>query len=488
MMHPAKIIIALSILGSSAVAMGQINGSNLLEYQYGKIPGDSSAFSSVYDRAVVKYSQKKFTGAVTLEQYQSPFESRNYHKLTQYSLQYTSEPLEVKIGNFYETIGRGLLLRSFEIPGAVLEDISYRSRHYFNRDVLGFNVKYRVKNLSFKFLFGRPLSYVFPPTSEDKDRRPDNIEAFYADYTFKKHTIGTSVMRLTNKSQTSVFNMISMSGNFSPKVAYYMEFAKNTGNYNLTDFSNQVPYAFYGSLNFSFNRLGISSEYKYYNNFLIGAGINEPPALVKEHSYRVLNRSTHVLQPLNEKGYQLEMFYTLENGSVLTFNNTLAINNFGKNFSFREYFLEYDFYVFTNHTMKVFADYAEDPFKQEEQRFSTGIYTDWKMSETGSFRTDYEFQTFLRLKKRVQNHILNLGYAFGSKIILNATTEWSNDSFIMESKSKIWLATSVKYQINPENNFLLFAGSRRGGPACNAGVCYEVLDFTGVELRLTSRF
>jgi hypothetical protein len=162
-MHPAKIIIALSILGSSAVAMGQINGSNLLEYQYGKIPGDSSAFSSVYDRAVVKYSQKKFTGAVTLEQYQSPFESRNYHKLTQYSLQYTSEPLEVKIGNFYETIGRGLLLRSFEIPGAVLEDISYRSRHYFNRDVLGFNVKYRVKNLSFKFLFGRPLSYVFPP-------------------------------------------------------------------------------------------------------------------------------------------------------------------------------------------------------------------------------------------------------------------------------------------------------------------------------------
>ncbi len=182
------------------------------------------------------------------------------------------------------------------------------------------------------------------------------------------------------------------------------------------------------------------------------------------------------------------LLLVIRNGSVLTFNNTLAINNFGKNFAFREYFLEYDFYVFANHNIKVFTDYAEDPFKQEEQRFSTGMFTDCKISETGSLRNDYEIQTFLRQKKRVWNHILNLGYAFGSKIILNATTEWSNDSFIMESKSKIWLASSVKYQINPENSVLLFAGSRRGGPACNAGVCYEVLDFTGVELRLTSRF
>ncbi|NJK94092.1 MAG: hypothetical protein HC905_03395 [Bacteroidales bacterium] len=311
MIQPAKIIIILGIFSTCTSARGQINGSNLLEYQYGKIPGDTSRFSAVYDRAVVKYSQKKFTGAITLEQYQSPFESRNYLKLTQYSLQYTSDPLEVKIGNFYETIGRGLLLRSFEIPGAVLEDISYRSRHYFNRDILGFNIKYRIKNFSFKLLSGRPLSYVFPPTYDDKVRRPDNTDVLYADYTQKKHTIGTSLMRLTNKNQTSVYNMLSLSGNFSPKVSYYMEFAKNTSNYNLNDFSNQVPYAFYGSLNFSFDRLGISSEYKYYNNFLLGAGINEPPALVKEHSYRVLNRSTHVLQPLNEKDTSSNCFIHL---------------------------------------------------------------------------------------------------------------------------------------------------------------------------------
>jgi hypothetical protein len=34
----------------------------------------------------------------------------------------------------------------------------------------------------------------------------------------------------------------------------------------------------------------------------------------------------------------------------------------------------------------------------------------------------------------------------------------------------------------------MFTGRRRGGPACNAGVCYEVLDFYGVEFRFTTRF
>ncbi len=466
----------------------QVNGTNLLEYQYGELPGDTSALSGVYDRAVVNYTYDKFKAGISLEQFHSPFSKRNYVKLSQYSLQYTSDPLEVKIGNYYETIGRGILLRSYEIPGAILEDLSYRSRHYFNRDIFGFSTKFRHKGFTAKLLYGKPLNNVFPPSQPDSMRRTDIIESIYADYSFKKQTLGASLLRLTNKNNSASYGMLNATGKISPVLSYYTEFAKNISNYSINDFSDNSPFAYYGSLNMAFNRLGISLEYKNYNNFLLGAGINEPPALVKEHSYKVLNRSTHVLQPLNEQGYQVEMFYTFADFSTLTLNNTMAINKFGRDFIFQEYFIEYSFALPGEHETKVFVDYAEDPFKSEEQRISAGTYIEWKTGKASTVKTEYEFQAFKRLGEKVQNHVLVIGYAYKSKIQANIIGEFSNDSFIVDNNNKIWLGTNLKYQVNRANSVQIFAGQRRGGPACNAGVCYEVLDFKGVELRLTSRF
>jgi len=476
-------------LGNANTIFAQLNVTNLMEYQYGKLPGDSNSFSSVYDRAVLAYNYEKFKASATLEQFYTPYNERNYLKLSQYALQFKSKPIEVNVGNFYETIGRGLMLRSFEIPGAVIEDLGYRSRHYFNRDILGFNAKFKQKNFTSKVLYGRPLNYVYPPTVDDTLKRTDIVEAIYADYSFNKQTAGASVLHLTNKSVNSVFGMFNMSGKILPFMSYYVESAKNVSDYEFSDFSNQAAYALYASLNFSFESLGISVEYKNYNNFLLGAGINEPPALVKEHTYKVLNRSTHVLQPANEEGYQLEAFYTFQDLSMLTLNNTLAVNDFGTRYIYQEYFAEYSFSLYDKHDLKFFADYAEDPFNLVESRISAGTYLEWKAFSKSAIRTEYEFQAFNRSDEQVQNHVLALGYAYGSKFIINIVAELSNDAFLVDnSKFKTWIGTNVNYQINNEHSIQLFAGQRRGGPACNAGVCYEVLDFYGVELRLKSRF
>ncbi len=158
------IFVLCLLLIISATTKAQVNGTNIMEYQFGELPTDTSAISTVYDRSIVNYAHNSFKGSVTLEQFHTPFETRNYLKVNQYSLQYSSTSLEVKIGNFYETIGRGLLLRSYETPGAILEDLSYRSRHYFHRDILGISTKLRLKNFTTKLLYGRPLNYVFPPT------------------------------------------------------------------------------------------------------------------------------------------------------------------------------------------------------------------------------------------------------------------------------------------------------------------------------------
>jgi len=94
----------------------------------------------------------------------------------------------------------------------------------------------------------------------------------------------------------------------------------------------------------------------------------------------------------------------------------------------------------------------------------------------------------MRSGEKVHNHVLSLGYNHKSKLLFNITGEISNDPFLVEEEFKTWIGTNIKYQINSKHNLLLFAGQRRGGPACNSGVCYEVLDFYGVEVRYNVRF
>jgi hypothetical protein len=78
-------------------------------------------------------------------------------------------------------------------------------------------------------------------------------------------------------------------------------------------------------------------------------------------------------------------------------------------FVFQEYFLEYDFSISEKHDIKVFTDYAEDPFKLEEQRVSAGVSADWKVFETSSIKTDYEFQTFKRTGRELSESCICFG-------------------------------------------------------------------------------
>ncbi len=467
----------------------QLGGFNLLEYQFGTLPEDrEAAFSTIYGRTLADYSFKKFRAGVTVEQFYSAHKERNYTSISQYWLQYSSGPLKIKLGNFYETLGRGLLLRSFEIPNSLLEDKSYRTRYYNHRDISGINIKYRRKNFSTTLLYGKPLNNVLPPGMKVQYRRPDKIAAIHSDFSFKSQIVAASVLGLDNNSGRSWYGMTSLSGILWPFLSYYTEIAKNINRYAINDFNDKSAYAYYASLNLSFGSMNMSLEYKFYNNFILGTGFNEPPALVKEHTYLVLNRSSHVSQPFNEKGYQIELFYTYPDASRLTVNHTLAINNFAKEFIYQEYFIEYSTLLLKKHVFKIFLDYAKDPFKMEHNRISTGVYADFIMNSSFGLKTDCEFQSLVRNSSLVKNIFISITSDYRSKISGNLTIEISNDPFLIAGNNKTWFGGSFGYKINSKNNIQLFAGQRRGGPACNSGVCYEILDFKGIELRLKTRF
>ncbi len=477
----------------------QFGGNNLISYQYGKMPGEGEAeFSALYNRFLGGYDLRSFRAGLTIEQFYTPYGERNFTSIAQLRLQYASGPLEVKLGNFYETLGRGLLLRSYEIHGALLEDKSYRAQHYFHRDISGASVRYSRNNFTTGALYGKPLNNAFPPGMDIPCRRPDDVAAIQAGYSFGRQSAGAAIMMLDNSRGTSWYGSANLSGSLGSYISWYTEAAGEIGSRLPPGASEARPLALYAGVNITAGMAGISIEYKYYKDFELGAGFNEPPALVKEHSYRLLNRSTHVSQALNETGYQAEAYRMLPDASVITFNHTLAVNDFGKRFVFREYFAGYDGTLGTGHDFRFFADLAQDPLKLESNRFTWGGGAGWRIGPTIVFNTDFEAQRFERDDVKVINLLFSPGINTRPGLSLSLVTEISNDPFMLdeldgdsgkiERSYRWWTGATIGYRTGSNHNLRVFGGQRRGGPACHSGICYEILDFTGIEIRFTSRF
>ena len=110
------------------------------------------------------------------------------------------------------------------------------------------------------------------------------------------------------------------------------------------------------------------------------------------------------------------------------------------------------------------------------------------MLTRSSAEIGYQNQRFERLGQRVENHVLFLDFHYSPELSTNILYEYSNDLFLTNGEFATWLGAGMRYKLNRKNNLQIFVGNRRGGPACQAGVCYEVLDFKGIELRFSSRF
>ena len=231
---------------------------------------------------------------------------------------------------------------------------------------------------------------------------------------------------------------------------------------------------------------------------LIGTGISEPPTLIKEQTYHVLNRSTHVTDLDDESGYQLEVYYQFDDGKMITFNHSLAENHLNKLFQFYEFFLELYWPFPKGSTVKGFADFSKDNLYNENQRYAGGIYYTQLLKNSYSVTLESEMQLINREQfnnNPIKNVYLGLILAKSTKFSAGIDYEFSTDPKITDrpgtakvEKTRNFFGVSTTYRPDSRNTLTAFAGERRGGPACTSGVCYEVLDFKGLEIRWTLKF
>jgi hypothetical protein len=494
-------IFLLLLFISGTLAYGQLSGTNLFEYQLGNLPyTDPSDLSAHYDQLNLGYRYKNLKATLRYEHFLSQNEGSSYASLSQFQVQYRKEKIELKVGNFNETLGNGLLVRGYEIAGSVFEEESYRSRYGFYRDMLGFSAKYSGDIWYFQALRGKSLVNTLPPTLPMEERRIDLVEGMETGISLFQQTLGLILMRNTNPFEKDNFYSLLFSGSLRGIVSYNLEYAHNLGK-DLPWFAmnDESRFGLYGSLSLSLGSFGLSLEYKNYHNLLIGTGISDPPTAVKEHKYKVLNRSIHVPQLTDESGVQAEAFYTFRNRSRLVLNYTHALNELFETYSFNEVFLEYSFYPGGRSDVSLFADYASDAFKGESNRYAAGGVWDYQVVGSWSAQLHLEYQYIEREfveKDLMHNGVVILGVSNSSKLSVSMVLEMSNDPYLtdrpdtgeLEAGMRYWPGLEASYRINPTNTLSMFAGKRRGGPACTSGICYEVLDFEGVEIRLKTKF
>lgn len=499
MLKRSLFLVLISVAGS--LAYGQLTGNNLFEYQLGNLPyTDPSDLSAHYDQLNLGYRYKNLKATLRYEHFLSQNEGSSYASLSQFQVKYRKEKIEIKVGNFNETLGNGLLVRGYEIAGSVFEEESYRSRYGFYRDLLGFSAKYSGDIWYFQALRGKSLVNTLPPTLSVDERRIDLVEGMETGISLHQQTLGLILMRNSNPFEKDNFYSLLFSGSLQGFVSYNLEYAHNLGkDLPWIAMSEESRYGLYASLSLSLGSFGLSFEYKNYHDLLIGTGISDPPTAVKEHKYKVLNRSIHVPQLTDESGIQVETFYTFKNRDRLVLNFTHALNELFEAYNFNEIFLEYSFYPGLRSDVILFADYASDEFKSELTRYAMGGIWDYQVAGSWSAQLHLEYQYIERqfaAKEKMHNGVVILGVSNSSKLTVSTVWEISNDPYLtdrpdtgdVESDMRYWPGLEASYRINPTNTLSLFAGKRRGGPACTSGICYEVLDFEGVEIKLKTKF
>ncbi len=483
--------------------IGQLYGTNTFEFQYGNLPfEENNDLTTAYNQLNLYYDTGNFSLFGRSEYFTTPIDERNYFKFTQKRFQYQDENFRIRVGNFYETLGSGLLLRSYEIPGSVYEDEFSRTRYAFFRDLEGIAFDANLDWVEVKALRSETLQNLLPPNFEpDSVRRPDLVEALQANfYPTDQISVGGAFMRVNtpfNSDYTeygSVMNTIQLPAN----IQFFSEYAFATE--SAFSFADKEAYAVYSGLNYFEGSFGASLEYKNYNNFRLGSsGFNDPPSLIKEHTYPVLNRSTHVPNTASERGIQAELFYNFEGDHSLVANYAYTVNEVSQKNEYREYFIEGTYKVNNQLSFKSFFDFAIDEPKQQDNRISVGLITDKSFSNSDNIILDLQYQTYDQLGQtnKTENIFASVAYGFSNQFSVSAVFESTTDPTLtdnpntfpeLETDTRTWLGFNSLYRVNTSNSVALFVGKRRGGPACTSGICYEILDFEGAELRLTTRF
>ena len=508
-----RVVLCGALVLSAAPAAAQVSGSSLLEAQNGNRP--FNPFDPQPRNRIDLYDQLNLTYDLTQGRIGARFEINEnsqdqnaYQVFTQRWAEWMDEGYKVRVGNFHTLLGRGLIHRSFELPGVVLDDIGLRSRFGPSRDVDGLFVEGSKGPVSGRLFGGRPTGGERSPAHDElgEDRYFGQLAGGQAAVTPRRDLmVGAAYLRSSNPAGESEFGsgfveFDPLAGFHPVSLPFYVEYAQQDGSLGeWFEFRNgeDVPHALYAGANLLWSTFALSAEWKDYRDFRLGT--NDPPSLVKEHPWTLLNRNTHVLNATDEEGFQIETSWGHRLGSV-TVNRSRADGVFGRQSRrFEETYVEAHVSPFGPWTWEgtLFYDRGRDGFQFITDRDIWGGSVTVVPLPDISLTIDFQTQCATRVGDvDFNDQFLSCALAragWGSAAVVwerstDPAQEKIDDFAEPGIQARYFLAGVISGRLTGRHEATLFFGERRGGPACTAGTCYEVQPFVGVELRLVSRF
>ena len=490
------------------------------------------------------YTKGKFSAGLRYEAYLNTmlgFDQRyNGQGIANRYASYTSEDLEITVGNFYEQFGNGLILRTYEDKTLGLDNSSD-----------GIRLRYApIKGIRLTGLIGKQKLYW--------EYGPGIIRAFDGEISLNE----------TFKKFTDAKTKIQIGGSFVSKYQKNLDPVYN--------FPENVS-SFAGRINFSRNALMLSSEYAYKINdpssdngnifkdgnallingswskkgigFLISAlrldnmsfrsdrsasindlNINYLPAITKTHAYAFDAMYPFATQPNGQIGGNFEIFYNFKRKSTLGGKYGMNLNI---NFSQVNAIQKTEIIVNPNDGFPNLDGYTSDFFAIGDELYFRDFNVELhkKVNKKLKFSAIYMYEDYNKMViqgKYGMVHadigILDFTYKFTSKNALRVENEilitgkdadgnkqdygdWYMATLEYTSSPRWFFAVSDQYNYgNPEkshrvhyyivsggytkgaNRIQLNYGKQREGITCVGGVCRTVPASNGFSLTISSTF
>ncbi len=507
------IVMLLASAYASSAADLKINGQNQLRYARGEEPGqaDGKSFSYFenYLNLNIEYDKYRiFLRHSFLLPSEFDKEQAGNDALDKRYIQYTDDNFQIRVGDFYRTMGRGLLFGNVELLelnfDSGLDGVVIDGEYKGLETTIFRGAEMDTASVFREAAEGIYLSYDLPwydlrlggiASHLDAGPRHPDLERWGAEF---ETTVGS--------------------------VNWYTAYSAD----QLDREQDRRFNGFYSALStFNFG-MGLLVEYKNYRLFTysdpaLSGGATDSPSLqypataIPEITMYLLDRHPRIMHYADDVGYQIEWTTSYDEWNFLA-NYSRTSRHDGEKLmpSAKEEHSPYQ-------SMLAQADY--DPWEgnrimaqggwQEDIEFThtaTGGYSAWYRRTAGGGSYDYHLNDVVTMgleleMMREEDKARDLRYWFeyyaftytqasiGTMTIGAEITDKQNETGglgvpggLLAGEGRYWPSVEFTMDIKTRHQARLFVGHERGGLRCSGGSCRQVNPFKGVKLTLTSQF
>ena len=311
-----------------------LSGTNFLRADYGKetrnLPESNGWLEDWFD---IRLANDELSYQARFRAYQFlrdlPASRANFirnpsHRVVSQTFSYQSKLADIRAGNFYGTLNRGLVLRAFEDRQARID-----------KNVKGVWASLQGGNASADLGRGRISVFggntyssfidLYGMDAEEDELRDVYLQGLEGEWSPRAGmTVGAQYLEAYRQDwhvNLAGGNWEALWGPTSLYLGYIGLSGENQFNYP-NDYHGR---ALYGSLSENLGRLELGGEIKYYYNYDLG--FTDPPSLVKYHTFRLMARDMLFPNNQREEGLQTHGTWRFSNENIYSLNLSSLVSH-----------------------------------------------------------------------------------------------------------------------------------------------------------------